>query len=168
MIEGTEVPSFNGKRCMKKERIQHLVDEFLNKHKEIFLVSLKIGVGNHVEVLIDSFQGIKMGDCVKLSRYIEGSLDRDEEDFALQIASAGLSEPFKVFKQYEKNIGRKVDVKLKGGEKIMGTMLSVEEGKGIILESKNREKIGKKKQVVVKQHELDFKQIDQTKIVISF
>ena len=152
---------------MKKERIQQLVDEFLNEHEEIFLVSLKIGLGNHVEVLIDSSQGIKMGDCVKLSRYIEGSLDR-EEDFALQIASAGLSEPFKVFKQYEKNIGQKVEVKIKSGEKIKGTMLSVEEGKGIILESKNREKIGKKKQVVVKQHELDFKQIDQTKIVISF
>lgn len=153
---------------IKKERIHQLVDEFLNEHEEIFLVSLKIGVGNHIEVLIDSFQGIKMGDCVKLSRYIEGSMDREEEDFALQISSAGLSEPFKVFKQYEKNIGRKVDVKLKGGEKIKGTMLCVEEGKGIILESKNREKIGKKKQVVVKQHELDFKQIDQTKIVISF
>ena len=109
-----------------------------------------------------------MGDCVKLSRHIEGNIDREEEDFALQIASAGLSEPFKVFKQYEKNIGRKVDVKLKGGEKVLGTMLSADEGKGIVLETKKREKIGKKKQVVVKQHKLDFEQIDQTKIVISF
>ena len=151
-----------------KERIQQLVDEFLTENEEIFLVSLKIGGGNQIEVLIDSFQGIKMGDCVKLSRHIEGSLDREEEDFALQIASAGLSEPFKVFKQYEKNVGRKIDVKLKGGEKILGTMLSAEEGKGIVLETKSREKIGKKKQVVVKQHELAFEQIDQTKIVISF
>ena len=153
---------------IKKERIQQLVDEFLTENEGIFLVSLKIGGGNQIEVLIDSFQGIKMGDCVKLSRHIEGSLNREEEDFALQIASAGLSEPFKVFKQYEKNVGRKVDVKLKGGEKILGTMLSVEEGKGIVLETKSREKIGKKKQVVVKQHELAFEQIDQTKIVISF
>ena len=109
-----------------------------------------------------------MGDCVKLSRHIEGSLDREEEDFSLQVASAGLSEPFKVFQQYEKNVGRKVDVKLRGGEKILGTMLSAEEGKGIVLETKKREKVGKKKQVVVKQHELDFEQINQTKIVISF
>ena len=153
---------------IKKERIQQLVDEFLAEHEDIFLVSLKIGVGNQIEVLIDSFQGVKMGDCVKLSRHIEGKLDREKEDFALQIASAGLSEPFKVFKQYEKNVGRKVDVKMKGGEKILGTILSAEEGKGIVLETKRREKIGKKKQVVVKQHELTFKQIDQTKIVISF
>ena len=151
-----------------KERIQQLVDEFLIEGEGLFLVSLKIGSGNQIEVLIDSFQGIKMGDCVKLSRHIEGNLDREEEDFALQIASAGLSEPFKVFKQYEKNLGRKVDVKLKGGEKILGTMLTAEEGKGIVLETKIREKIGKRKKVVVKQHELAFEQIDQTKIVISF
>ena len=153
---------------IKKERIQQLVDEFLAEHEEIFFVSLKIGGSNQIEVLIDSFQGVKMGDCVKLSRHIEGNLDREEEDFALQIASAGLSEPFKVFKQYKKNVGRKVDVKLKGGEKILGTMLSIEEGKGIIVETKNREKIRKKKQLVVKRHELSFEQIDQTKIVISF
>tara|TARA_B100000900_G_scaffold71025_1_gene56329 strand:- start:6731 stop:7195 length:465 start_codon:yes stop_codon:yes gene_type:complete len=151
-----------------KQRIQQLVNEFLKENGGIFLVSLKVGVGNQIEVLIDSFQGVKMRDCVKLSRHIEGKLDREEEDFALQIASAGLSEPFKVFKQYEKNVGRKVDVKLKGGEKILGTMLSAEEGKAIVLETKSREKIGKKKQVVVKRHVLAFEQIDQTKIVISF
>ena len=151
-----------------KQRIQQLVDEFLTENRGMFLVSLKIGGGNQIEVLIDSFQGVKMRDCVKLSRHIEGKLDREEEDFALQIASAGLSEPFKVFKQYEKNVGRKVDVKLKGGEKILGTMLSAEEGKAIVLETKSREKIGKKKQVVVKRHVLAFEQIDQTKIVISF
>jgi len=151
-----------------KQRIQQLVDEFLTENRGMFLVSLKIGGGNQIEVLIDSFQGVKMRDCVKLSRHIEGNLDREEEDFALQIASAGLSEPFKVFKQYEKNVGRKVDVKLKGGEKILGTMLSAEEGKAIVLETKSREKIGKKKQVVVKRHVLAFEQIDQTKIVISF
>ena len=118
---------------INKERIQQLVDEFLAENEDIFLVSLKIGGGNQIEVLIDSFQGVKMGDCVKLSRHIEGNLDREEEDFALQIASAGLSEPFKVFKQYEKNIGRKVDVKLKGGEKILGTMLSADEEKVLFL-----------------------------------
>ena len=123
---------------INKERIQQLVDEFLAEHEEIFFVSLKIGGGNQIEVLIDSFQGVKMGDCVKLSRHIEGNLDREEEDFALQIASAGLSEPFKVFKQYKKNVGRKVDVKMKGREKILGTILSAEEGKGIVLETKKR------------------------------
>ena len=74
---------------INKERIQQLVDEFLTENENIFLVSLKIGGGNQIEVLIDSFQGVKMGDCVKLSRHIEGKLDREKEDFALQIASAG-------------------------------------------------------------------------------
>ena len=151
-----------------KVRIQQLVDEFLAENEEMFLVSLKIGGGNQIEVLIDSFQGIKMKDCVKLSRYIEGNLDREQEDFALQIASAGLSEPFKVFKQYEKNLGQMIDVKLKDGEQILGTLLSAEEEGGIVLETKQRKKIGKKKQTVVKQHKFVFEQINQTKIVISF
>lgn len=153
---------------IEKGRIQQLVDDFLAKENGFFLVSLKVGGGNQIEVRIDSFEGIKMGDCVRLSRHIEGSLNREEEDFSLQIASAGLGEPFKVFQQYEKNIGRKVDVKLKGGEKILGKMLSVIVDEGIVLETKNREKIGKKKQVVVKEHKLAFEQIEQTKIVISF
>lgn len=153
---------------IEKRRIQQLVDDFLAKEKGFFLVSLKVGGGNQIEVRVDSFEGIKMGDCVRLSRHIEGSLDREEEDFSLQVASAGLGEPFKVFQQYEKNIGRKVDVKLKGGEKILGKMLSAIAHEGIVLETKNREKIGKKKQVVVKEHKLAFEQIDQTKIVISF
>lgn len=151
-----------------KRRIQQLVDDFLAKEKGFFLVSLKVGAGNQIEVRLDSFEGVKMGDCVRLSRHIEGSLDREEEDFSLQVASAGLGEPFKVFQQYEKNIGRKVDVKLKGGEKILGKMLSAIADEGIVLETKNREKIGKKKQVVVKEYKLAFEQIDQTKIVISF
>ena len=153
---------------IEKRRIQQLVDDFLAKEKGFFLVSLKVGGGNQIEVRIDSFEGIKMGDCVRLSRHIEGSLDREEEDFSLQVASAGLGEPFKVFQQYEKNIGRKVDVKLKRGEKILGKMLSAIADEGIVLETKNREKIGKKKQVVVKEYKLAFEQIDQTKIVISF
>lgn len=153
---------------IEKRRIQQLVDDFIAKEKGFFLVSLKVGGGNQIEVRVDSFAGIKMGDCVRLSRHIEGSLDREEEDFSLQVASAGLGEPFKVFQQYEKNIGRKVDVKLKGGEKILGKMLSAIADEGIVLETKNREKIGKKKQVVVKEHKLAFEQIDQTKIVISF
>lgn len=153
---------------IEKRRIQQLVDDFIAKEKGFFLVSLKVGGGNQIEVRVDSFEGIKIGDCVRLSRHIEGSLDREEEDFSLQVASAGLGEPFKVFQQYEKNIGRKVDVKLKGGEKILGKMLSAIADEGIVLETKNREKIGKKKQVVVKEHKLAFEQIDQTKIVISF
>ena len=71
-----------------KENIQELVDEFINENEAIFLVSLKIGLGNQIEILIDSFQGIKVRDCVRLSRHIEGSLDREEEDFGLQVASA--------------------------------------------------------------------------------
>lgn len=153
---------------ISKEYIQQLVDEFLSENEGCFLVSLKIGGGNQIEVLIDSYQGIMMKDCVSLSRHIEGNLDREEEDFGLQVASAGLSEGFKVFQQYDKNIGREIDVKLRGGEKMLGKLLSATEGEGIVLETTKKVKVGKKKQEVVEEHQLPFEQIDQTKIVISF
>ena len=153
---------------ISKEYIQQLVDEFLLENEGVFLVSLKIGAGNQIEVLIDAFENIKMGDCVKLSRHIEGSLDREEHDFGLQVASAGLSEGFKVFKQYQKNVGKEVVVKLRGGEKLLGKMLSAEENTGIVLQTARKEKVGKKKQEVIEKHTLAFEQIDQTKIVISF
>lgn len=153
---------------ISKEYIQQLVDEFLSENEGCFLVSLKIGGGNQIEVLIDSYQGIMMKDCVSLSRHIEGNLDREEEDFGLQVASAGLSEGFKVFQQYDKNIGREIDVKLRGGEKMLGKLLSATEGEGIVLETTKKVKVGKKMQEVVEEHQLPFEQIDQTKIVISF
>ena len=74
---------------------------FLLSMKEIFFVSLKIGGGNQMMVS-RFFQGVKMGDCVKLSRHIEGNLDREEEDFALQIASAGLGEHSKFLSNAKK------------------------------------------------------------------
>lgn len=153
---------------ISKEYIEQLINEFLSENEGVFLVSLKISGGNQIEVLIDSFENIKMGDCVKLSRHIEGNLDREEEDFGLQVASAGLSEGFKVFQQYQKNVGREVDVKLKGGQKLLGKMISADADAGIVLETVRKEKIGKKKQEVVETHTLAFEQIDQTKIVISF
>lgn len=153
---------------ISKEYIQQLTSEFLSENEGVFLVSLKIGAGNQIEVLIDSFENIKMGDCVKLSRHIESNLDREEDDFGLQVASAGLSESFKVFQQYQKNVGREVDVKLKGGQKLLGKMLSADADAGIVLETVRKEKVGKKKQEVVETHTLAFEQIDQTKIVISF
>jgi ribosome maturation factor RimP len=103
-----------------------------------------------------------------LSRHIENNLDREECDYSLTVSSAGLGEPFKVFKQYQKYIGKNINVFLKEGKELMGKMIEAEEGKGIILETSRQEKIGKKKTNIIEQQSLDFDQIDKTKIVISF
>lgn len=153
---------------LNKETVKKIIDEFIQDNKSIFLVELKVSSSNQIEVLIDSLSGISIKNCMSLSRHIENSFDREECDFSLQVASAGLSEPFKVFQQYKKYIGKNVNVLLKGGKEHLGKMLDAQEGKGIVLETIRKEKIVKKKTQIIEQHSFSFDQIDKTKIVISF
>ena len=153
---------------LSKEIVQELIDDFISENDTLFLVSFKMSPSNQIEVLIDSTDGISVKNCIELSRHIEGNFDREEVDFSLLVSSAGLSEPFKVFKQYKKNIGKNVNVFLKEGKKLFGKMIDAEEGKGITLETTRKEKVGKKKTNITEQHSFSFDQIDKTKIVISF
>ena len=167
-MRGLIAPSFIKCFMLKKELILKLVDDYIQENEFIFLVDVKLSTSNQIEVLIDSFDGISINNCISLSRYIESVLDRDECDFSLQVASAGLSEPFKVFQQYKKSIGRDVNVYLKGGKELLGKMLDAKEGEGITLETITKKKQGKKKIQIIEQQSLGFDQIDKTKVVISF
>tara|TARA_B110000459_G_C16613533_1_gene497517 strand:- start:2962 stop:3423 length:462 start_codon:yes stop_codon:yes gene_type:complete len=150
------------------EDVDKLLASFLDENQNIFLVEKKVSSGNQIEILIDSFENISIKDCILLSRHIEFSLDRDENDFSLQVASAGLSEPFKVFMQYQKYVGSQVDVYLRGGQKVFGKLIDADASKGIKLETKRTEKVGKKKKEVLEELHFTFDQIDKTKLVISF
>ena len=127
------------------EEVDKLLASYLDENQNIFLVEKKVSSGNQIEILIDSFDNISIKDCILLSRHIEFSLDREENDFSLQVASAGLSEPFKVFMQYQKYVGSEVDVFVRGGQKIFGKLIEADASKGIKLETKRTEKVGKRK-----------------------
>jgi ribosome maturation factor RimP len=150
------------------KEVDKLLESYLDENKDIFLVEKKVSSSNQIEILIDSFNNISIKDCIQLSRHIEFSLDRDENDFSLQVASAGLSEPFKVFGQYQKYIGSQVDILLKGGKKVFGKLKDAHYSDGIKLETKRIEKEGKKKKEVFEELQFTFDQIDKTKLVISF
>ena len=152
----------------KKEIIHKLVDDYILENESIFLVALNVSSSNQIEIFIDSYNGVSIKNCISLSRQIESALDRNEYDFSLQVASAGLSEPFKVFKQYKKSIGRDVNVYLKDGKELLGTILDANEGEGIRLETITNKKQGKNKIKIKKQQSISFDEIDKTKIVISF
>ena len=153
---------------MINKKVQLLIENYLSENEKIFLVSLNFSASNHIEVLIDSFSGINISDCITLNRYIENGLNRDEEDFSLKVSSAGLTEPFKVFKQYEKNIGKKVKVQLNNGNVLIGKMVGADSKKGLLLEMKKREKIGKQKLVIKESLNINFKEINKTSIILSF
>lgn len=153
---------------LKKETIIQIINDFIKQNESFFIVDVKISPHDNIEILIDSFNGITIQNCVSLSKFIESALDKYEYNFSLQVSSAGLSEPFKVFEQYEKYIGRSVNVYLKEGKKILGKILNANKGKGITLETTTLKKIGKKKKQIIDQQTLSFDEIYKTKVVISF
>ena len=95
---------------------------------DLFIVDVKVSADNHIDVLIDSPQGVDIDTCVKLSRAIEAEFSRDTEDYDLEVGSAGLTAPFTVKGQYEKNIGQTIVVLTRDGRKLRGTLAEVGPG----------------------------------------
>jgi len=132
-----------------KEKVEQLIAEGI-EGTEIYVVKLTVSSNNDINVLLDSDSGLSLADCRTVSRAIEFDLDREEEDFSLTVASAGIGEPL-VLRQYMKNVGRKVTVTLNEGEVIEAKMIAAND-QNIELEWKSREKkpTGKGKITVVR------------------
>ncbi len=126
-----------------------------------FLVDLKISTDNRINVAIDGDNGITIDDCIELSRAIEGSLDRDEEDFELNVASAGLDSPLKLKRQYRKNIGRELSVTTFDGENVTGRLTEADETHIVV------QPAGKKK-APAEPVSFEYSDIKTAKIVINF
>jgi ribosome maturation factor RimP len=148
-----------------KEKIQNLIEEVLSDDQ--FIVDITVGAANQITVSVDSDTGISIGECVQISRHIEGSLDRETEDFSLEVSSPGLSLPLKVMRQYLKNVGREVEVVTTSGEKQKGVLKSAHSA-GFELEVVVKEKVDGEKIELNKTLAYDFDQIKTVKIVISF
>ena len=150
-----------------KEKVEQLIAGAV-EGTDIFLVKLTVSSSNDINVLLDSDAGLTLSDCRSISRAIESSLDREDEDFSLTVSSAGVGEPL-VLRQYKKNIGRKVRVTLVDGEIIEAKMVAADD-KGVELEWKTREKkpTGKGKITVLNNRLLDYQSIKQTIVLITF
>jgi ribosome maturation factor RimP len=153
---------------MDLQKINKLVNKGL-EGTECFALEVKLSPAGKIEVLIDSMRNVGIQDCVKLSRFIESSLDREEEDFELLVSSYGADGPFKVFKQYQKNLGRQVEVELNNGEKEVGKLVEADEPYFSIEQEKRVPKnIGKGKTTVKEIKQFNIDQIKKTKVVLSF
>lgn len=150
-----------------KAEIIHLAEEAL-AGTDRFIVEVLVKMDNVIMVFIDADSSVTIDHCVDLSRYIEHQLDRETEDFELRVSSAGLDHPFKLMRQYTKNIGMPVQVQLKDGEKHIGKLLSADE-KGISIDLILVKKLNKiKKEVSGGTVSFAFEQIEEVKPVISF
>ena len=150
-----------------KEKVEQLIAEAV-EGTDIFLVRLTVSSSNDINVLLDSDAGLTLLDCRSISRSIESSLDREDEDFSITVSPSGVGEPL-ILRQYKKNIGRKVRVTLVDGEVIEAKMV-VADDKGVELEWKSREKkpTGKGKVTVLNNRLLDYQSIKQTIVLITF
>lgn len=157
---------------LKKKEIEKLALERIDElDKGLFIVEIAISSNNVIQVELDVEDGnVAINDCVSVSRNIEHNLDREVQDFELSVSSAGLDKPFRVLKQYIKNIGREVKVQLKEKNNTVEGVLKHADENGITLETTTKERVEgkKKKETVVQEFEYTFDEIKETKIVISF
>ena len=132
-----------------------------------FLVDVSVSKDNDITVTIESENGkIELDDCVALSRYFETQFDRETEDYSLTMTSAGLDQPFKVFRQFQKAVGSKVEVQLKGGKKMVALLEAADE-ESVTLKYSVKEAVeGKKKKELVEH--VDRFTMDQVNAVRPF
>ena len=151
-----------------KNIVKRLVDEWL-EGKEYFIVDIQISPESKIVVEIDHADGVWIEDCVELSKFIEEHLSRDEEDYELEVGSAGLGQPFKVPQQYINFIGKEVEVLDQDGSKVKGILKSVDGNKFIVSVNEKVRVEGKKRPVKMDvDHEYDMNEVKYTKHLISF
>jgi ribosome maturation factor RimP len=151
------------------EKVNDLVLKGLEGRSDLFLVDLKIDGANKIQVVLDGDNGINLQDCITVSRFVDDNLDREEEDFSLEVASAGVSSPLKFVRQFKKNIGRKLKIVSVSNEEFEAELTNVTED-NISLEWKAREPkaIGKGKETVDKKQVLAYSEIKEATVIVSF
>lgn len=165
------VPHFHYQQqqdMIDKNVVKQLVEQWL-ADKEYFLVDVEISPDSRIVVEIDHADGVWIEDCVELSRFIEEHLNRDEEDYELEVGSAGLGQPFKVPQQYVNFIGKEVEVLDKDGKKYKGTLKSVD-GNDFVVTVNEKVKVEGKKRPVMQDVDHNFKMdgVKYTKYLIQF
>ncbi|WP_029035807.1 ribosome assembly cofactor RimP [Salinimicrobium terrae] len=154
---------------MLREKVENLLQEAFEENNSLFLIELNVNDSNHITVVIDGDKGVSVNDCIAVSRKIEHNLDREEEDFSLDVSSAGVSAPLEMPRQYQKNIGRTLAVTTVKGEKIEGELAAFENEK-LTLKWKTREPkpVGKGKVTVSKEAVLPLEDVKEAKVIITF
>ncbi len=151
-----------------KNELARLIEEKLASSSN-YLVDVQVKPGNLIVVEIDNDETVGIDDCVELSRYIETALDRDKEDFELEVGSAGITSPLKVLRQYKKYIGKEVELLLTKGVKVTGVLKYADENGIVVVVEKMVKPEGAKRKVLVEEElAYAFEEIKYTKYLLRF
>ena len=152
-----------------RAKVEQLVSDFLETREDLYLIDLKISAGDDIVVILDGDQGVTLQDCLDASRAVENNLDREEHDFALQVMSAGLSEPLSMPRKYRKNIGRVIEILLADSSKVEGELVKVDEEKiTLLLRYRKPKEIGKGKVDVEEEREIPYSGIKKALVAVKF
>ena len=148
-------------------KVENLLSEILDENPSLFLIELNIGIDNSINIILDGDNGVTLSDCIKISRFIEHRLDRNDKDFSLEVTSSGVGNPLKNSRQFLKNIGRKLKVELLNGSSLQG-LLDAADDFGFTLKWKQREPkpIGKGKRTVEKKEKLSYNEVIKTIVLV--
>ncbi|MDG1041605.1 MAG: ribosome assembly cofactor RimP [Flavobacteriaceae bacterium] len=154
---------------MFRDIVKELLEDCLEQRQDLFLIDFEILEGNKIRIIIDGDKGVLVEDCMFVSRGIEHNIDRDEHDFALEVSSSGATTPLTHPRQYQKHIGRTLEVRTADNQKFEAT-LTAANAQDIVLNWKAREPkpIGKGKVTVQKSATLLYNDINEAKVKIIF
>ncbi|MGI6758035.1 MAG: ribosome assembly cofactor RimP [Bacteroidaceae bacterium] len=153
---------------IEKQRVIDIAKQWLEGKESYFLVDVQVTPDNRITVEIDQAEGVWIDDCVELSRFIESFLDRNVEDYELEVGSAGIGQPFKVLQQYINHIGHEVEVLPKTGTKLKGILVSADK-KGFVLRTGQKQLVEGSKRPKTVEVEMRFShdEVKYSKYVIS-
>lgn len=151
-----------------KAQVETLLTDALVERPDLFLINWEINNENHIKIIIDGDQGVRVQDCIDISRAVEHNLDREAWDFSIEVLSAGVTEPLTMARQYKKNIGRWLKVKLKDQE-VEGELTSIGD-QAFTLSYQVREKkpVGKGYVKIQKEQEIAFDAVIRATVMIKF
>ena len=136
---------------------------------DVFIVELAVKPGNQIVLSLDKMTGISIDYCVKISKLIESHFDREIEDFELEVSSAGIGQPFKVYNQYLKNLNNNVELLLRDGKKLKGLLINViPEGFSVRVENMVKPEGKKRKELQVVDHSFKFEDVKSVKDIVVF
>jgi len=153
---------------IRREQISKLAEDFLKDSKN-YLVGVKVSAANKISVLIENDDHVSIKDCIALSRHIEHSLDREQDDFELEVSSPGIDQPFRHLRQYRKYAGKQVELKMLNGDVKKGVLVSAAENTIDLMpaETKSKKKetgTTDKKEVL----HIPFADVKETRLIITF
>jgi ribosome maturation factor RimP len=151
-----------------KKLIEDIVNGYLER-TNYFLVEVKVSPENAITVEVDSDDTVAIDDCAAISRHIESQLDRDREDFELEVGSTGISSPFRTVRQYRKNIGKEIEVLTRAGKKLTGILKSADDNGFVLTVEKQIKPEGAKRKVKIEEDlTFHYEEIKKANYLIRF